>query len=225
MSCELFDNMTTSAIARCWLCEGVISRCCWLCEACELEIKIRARRNAMISAESSPPSDVPESVLGKRRRDDDDDGRVAHSCKRQCIRPVAVLGERLPNEMERQYLETVHPSWISESWMDEVVDVQPCKVQDRYPFVVWDDKWMDSDDELPNAESVGHVSPVPIFWRPKSDQSSGSRSRSPIRSPSPSWSDILTQLDQQKSRSRSPSWSDILNQIDQQKSDHRWTDI
>ncbi len=106
------------------------------------------------------------------------------------------MGERLPNKMERQYLETVHPSWISESWRDEVVDVQPCKVQDRYPFVVWDDKWVDSDDELPNAESVGHVSPVPILWRPKFDQSSESRSRwvllTTFINRRPCWRGILT---------------------------------
>ena len=53
-------------------------------------------RDAAISAETSPSFDVPESVLGKRRRDEDDDEdkenreEVEPPCKRQCIRPIAV---------------------------------------------------------------------------------------------------------------------------------------
>jgi len=131
------------AVARCWLCE------------------IRERENATNST-------IPESILGKRRRDEDDEGdrpwkrryietpilgkrrRLEEDegeryWKRRCIRPVKVLGERLPNEMEEQYLKIIHPSWILESWADsdKRVDVWPVMesrdISLDYSFDIWQD--------------------------------------------------------------------------------------
>ena len=77
-------------------------------------------RDAAISAETSLSFDVPESVLGKRRRDEDDEGECGW--KWRCIRsPLWVF--------EEPWLDRVESLVAVEEHLEEpeIVDCQPLK--------------------------------------------------------------------------------------------------